>query len=71
MGISYDDLPIRPIGVHNLEEGIHKDVNAVLVEVVEEVGLLALVDTGQHVLDVQQGSHDSHQLHRRSHRIPI
>ena len=42
-------------------------MHAVFVEVVEEVSLLRLVDTGQHILGVQQGSDDAHKLHRRAH----
>ena len=37
------------------------------VEMVEEVSLLRLVDASQHVLGVQEGADDAHQLDRGPH----
>ena len=34
---------------------------------IEEISLLRLVDAGQHVLGVQQGADDAHQLDRGAH----
>lgn len=39
-----------------------QDVRAVFVEETEEIRLLRLVDRGQHVLWIEQGPYDAHQL---------
>ena len=42
-------------------------VHAMFVEMIEEISLLRLVEAGQHVLGVQQGADDAHQLHGGPH----
>ena len=42
-------------------------MHTMFVEVIEEVSLLGLVHTGQHVLRVQQSPDDPHQLDGGSH----
>ena len=45
----------------------YEDVHAVFVKVVEEVGLLRFVDAGEHVLRVEEGPNDAHELDGAAH----